>query len=162
MSKIIQVGMADIKLAKAPDKLMTPALGSCIGICVFDPVIKIGVLAHIMLPHVTQLKNMSSNRAKFADTALEMIVEMMNKNGANPSHLQAKIAGGSQMFKFSGENDIMKIGDRNSQAVQENLQKHQIKLIAKDIGGSYGRTIIFDPASGELLVRTIGHGERVI
>ena len=161
-SNVIQVGMADIQLAKAPDKLMSAGLGSCIGICVYDPAVKTGVLAHIMLPQMTQLKNMTSSRAKFADTAVEMILEIMAKNGINRSHLQAKIAGGAQMFKFSGENDAMKIGDRNSQAVQEHLRKHNIKLLAKDVGGNHGRTIIFDPANGDLLVRTLGHGERVI
>ena len=109
MSNIIQVGMADLKLAKAPDKLMTAGLGSCIGICIFDPVVKVGVLAHIMLPNSTQSKN-PQNRAKFADSAIVMALEEMDKNGASRVRLQAKIAGGAQMFKFSGESDIMKIG----------------------------------------------------
>ncbi len=66
------------------------------------------------------------------------------------------------MFKFSGESDIMKIGERNSVAVKENLQLHRIKLLSSDTGGNYGRTIIFDPETGDLLVKTIGHGERII
>lgn len=161
MSNIIQVGMADLKLAKAPDKLMTAGLGSCIGICIFDPVVKVGVLAHIMLPNSTQSKN-PQNRAKFADSAIVMALEEMDKNGASRFRLQAKIAGGAQMFKFSGESDIMKIGERNTLAVIENLTKHNIKLVAKDTGGNFGRTIIFDVGDGSLLIRTIGHGERVI
>ncbi|HAA09094.1 MAG: chemotaxis protein CheD [Syntrophomonadaceae bacterium] len=161
MSNIIQVGMADLKLAKAPDKLMTAGLGSCIGICIFDPVVKVGVLAHIMLPNSTQSKN-PQNRAKFADSAIVMALEEMDKNGASRVRLQAKIAGGAQMFKFSGESDIMKIGERNTLAVIENLTKHNIKLVAKDTGGNFGRTIIFDVGDGSLLIRTIGHGERVI
>ncbi|MGB4302719.1 MAG: chemotaxis protein CheD [Syntrophomonadaceae bacterium] len=161
MSNIIQVGMADLKLAKAPDKLMTAGLGSCIGICIFDPVVKVGVLAHIILPNSTQSKN-PQNRAKFADSAIVMALEEMDKNGASRVRLQAKIAGGAQMFKFSGESDIMKIGERNTLAVIENLTKHNIKLVAKDTGGNFGRTIIFDVGDGSLLIRTIGHGERVI
>lgn len=161
MGKIIQVGMADLKLAKAPDKLMTAGLGSCIGICAFDPMVKVGALAHIMLPSSSQAKN-AQNRAKFADSAIEMLLEEMDKNGASRSRLQAKIAGGAQMFKFSGESDIMKIGERNAQAVIEHLQKQRIKLLAKETGGNYGRTITFDVETGELLVRTIGHGERII
>jgi len=161
MARIIQVGMADLKLAKAPDKLMTAGLGSCIGICVCDPVVKVGVLAHIMLPDSTQAKN-AQNRAKFADSAILMLLEEMDKNGASKSRLQAKIAGGAQMFKFSGDSDIMKIGDRNTQAVIEHLEKHRIKLVARDTGGNFGRTITFDVENGSLLVRTIGHGERII
>jgi len=161
MAKTIQVGMADLKLAKAPDKLMTAGLGSCIGICVYDPAVKLGSLAHIMLPSSLQAKN-AQNRAKFADSAITMLVEEMERNGASRSRLQAKIAGGAQMFKFAGDSDIMKIGERNTQAVIENLEKHRIKLVAQDTGGSFGRTITFDVENGSLLIRTIGHGERII
>ncbi|MEN6348062.1 MAG: chemotaxis protein CheD [Syntrophomonas sp.] len=161
MSKIIQVGMADFKLAKAPDKLMTAGLGSCIGICLFDKAIKLGSLTHIMLPSSSQAKN-PQNSAKFADTGTEIALQEMLKNGAVFSRLLAKIAGGAQMFKFAGESDIMKIGERNAIAVEEALAKHKIKIVAQDTGGNYGRTITFDPDSGDLLVRTIGHGERII
>jgi chemotaxis protein CheD len=161
MSKIIQVGMADLKIAKAPDKLMTAGLGSCIGICLLDRASKIGSLTHIMLPSCLNAKN-NQNKAKFADSAIELVLEEMAKRGANTGMLVAKIAGGAQMFKFSGESDIMKIGERNAIAVEENLHKYKIKLLAKDIGGSYGRTITFDPETGDLLIRTIGHGERII
>ena len=161
MTNMIQVGMADLKLAKAPDKLITVGLGSCIGICVVDKNRKIGALAHIMLPSSIQAKN-SSIRAKFADSGLVMLIEEMQRAGASVSGLVAKIAGGAQMFKYSGQSDILKIGERNAQAVEENLDKHRIRLLAKGIGGNYGRTITFDLETGDLLVRTIGHGERVI
>lgn len=110
MAKIIQVGMADLKMTTAPDKLMTAGLGSCIGICIYDKSVKLGSLAHIMLPSSVQAKN-PENKAKFADTAIELVLDMMIKSGANRSRLQAKIAGGAQMFKFSGESDIMKLGN---------------------------------------------------
>lgn len=161
MSRIIQVGMADLKMATVPDKLMTAGLGSCIGICVMDRNKKLASLAHIMLPTSTQSRN-PSNRAKFADTAIELVIEEMQKGGCSVSNLTAKIAGGAQMFKFSGESDVLKIGERNAQSVVEHLAKYKIKLLAQDTGGNYGRTIVFDPDSGGLLVRTIGHGERTI
>lgn len=161
MAQIIQVGMADLKVARAPDKLITVGLGSCIGICLLDRSTKIGSLTHIMLPSSQNAKN-AQNKAKFADTALTMVIEEMKKCGANTSGLIAKIAGGAQMFKFSGGSNLMKIGERNAAAVKANLQIYRIRLIASDTGGNYGRTITFDPATGDLLIRTIGHGERVI
>ncbi len=161
MSKIIQVGMADYKMATAPDKLITAGLGSCIGICLYDKIVKLGSMTHIMLPDSSQARN-ASNEAKFADTGIIMAIREMEKKGAQVTRIQAKIAGGAQMFKFSGQSDIMKIGERNSAAVKENLQLHRIKLLSSDTGGNYGRTIIFDPGSGDLLVKTIGHGERII
>ncbi|MGI5911172.1 MAG: chemotaxis protein CheD [Syntrophomonadaceae bacterium] len=161
MGRIIQVGMADLKMARAPDKLMTTGLGSCIGICIYEKTIKIGSLAHIMLPNSVSAKY-QENKAKFADTAIELLLDILTRNGANLDHLQAKVAGGAQMFKFSGDSDIMKIGERNAIAVEENLKKYHIPIIAKDIGGNYGRTITFEPETGNLIIRTIGHGERVI
>jgi chemotaxis protein CheD len=133
MGKIVQVGMADLKVAKAPDKLMTAGLGSCIGICLLDKNKKIGSLTHIMLPSSAQAKN-TQNRAKFADTGLEMVLEEMQKSGASVSSLVAKIAGGAQMFKFSGESDILKIGERNALAVEEHLDKYRIRILARDTG----------------------------
>ncbi|HZK42808.1 MAG TPA: chemotaxis protein CheD [Syntrophomonadaceae bacterium] len=161
MGKIIQVGMSDYKLAKAPDKLLTAGLGSCIGICLFDKSVRKGGLAHIMLPNSALAKNVA-NHAKFADTAIILLLEELEKMGCNRSRIQAKYAGGSQMFKFAGENNIMKIGPRNAEAVGEYLTKHRIRILSSDTGGNYGRTITFNPESGDLLVRTIGHGERII
>lgn len=160
MSNIIQVGMADIKIASEPDKLMTAGLGSCIGICIYDINKKIGSLAHIMLPSSVQAKR--PNKAKYADTAIVQVIEELNKKGSKTPRLVAKIAGGAQMFKFSGDSNILKIGERNAAAVIENLDKHKIRLLAKDVGGNYGRTITFDIATGALKIRTLGHGERII
>ncbi|MGE5371334.1 MAG: chemotaxis protein CheD [Solirubrobacterales bacterium] len=161
MSKIVQVGMADLKTATSPDKLMTAGLGSCIGICLFDKQVKVAGLAHIMLPSSQQARN-AQNKAKFADTAIDVLIDEMVHLGASKPRLVAKIAGGAQMFNFSGESDIMKIGERNARAVEEGLNRIGIRLLANDTGGNFGRTIIFDAETGDLVVRTIGHGERII
>lgn len=161
MSQIIQVGMADLKVAKSPDKLITAGLGSCIGICLIDKNAQVAGLAHIMLPS-SQLARSPQNKAKFADTAIGVLIDEMEKAGADRKRLTAKIAGGAQMFNFSGDSDIMKIGERNARAVEENLQKIKITLLASDTGGNFGRTIIFDASNGDLLIRTIGRGENVI
>lgn len=161
MSRVIQVGMADLRVAKAPDKLMTAGLGSCIGICLYDPIAKIGGLAHIMLPSSIQARK-TDNRAKFADTAILDLITEMTKIGANRNRLVAKIAGGAQRFTFPGVTDVMKIGDRNAEAVVETLKRERIPLLAQDTGGNYGRTIQFCTNSGNLYVRTIDHGERVL
>lgn len=161
MGKIIQVGMADYKLALPPDKLMTAGLGSCIGICILDEKTRIACLSHIMLPSSQEHKN-PGNKAKYADSAIMISLAAMSIMGANTKRLVAKIAGGAQMFQFSGESDILKIGERNAQATERNLEKYAIRLLNKDIGGTYGRTITFDPATGDLHIRTIRHGEKVI
>ena len=160
MSNVINVGMADLKTAKIPDILMTAGLGSCIGICIHDPIQKVGGMAHIMLP--TANGNFGGNPAKYADSAVEILIENIIRLGAAKSRLRAKIAGGAQMFSFPGKPPVLKIGDRNAEAVSEELKRLGIPLIVSDVGGSFGRTIHFNVGTGELKVRTINHGEKVI
>jgi len=160
MSVVITVGMADFKTAKMPDILLTAGLGSCIGICLHDPFLKVGGMAHIMLP--TASGSLGGNPAKYADTALELLIKEITCMGANKSRLKAKMAGGAQMFSFPGKPPVLKIGDRNAEAVGQELKKHGIPLLASDVGGSFGRTIHFDVGSGELRIRTINHGEKVV
>lgn len=160
MSEIITVGMADFKTASAPNLLMTAGLGSCIGICIHDPILKVGGLAHIMLP--TASGSLGGNPAKYADTGLELLLKEIAAMGANKSRLKAKMAGGAQMFSFPGKPPVLKIGDRNAEAVEQELKKHGIPLLAADVGGSFGRTIHFNVGTGALNIRTINHGEKVV
>ncbi|WP_418790213.1 chemotaxis protein CheD [Phosphitispora sp. TUW77] len=160
MAKIIKIGMADLNVAVCPDVLQTCGLGSCVGICLWDPLTKVSGMAHIMLPSSSLGK--TANDAKFADTAVPMLINEMKKNGAEKSRLFAKIAGGAQMFSFYSSSDIMKIGERNTEAVKVALQSLRIRLLAEDTGGSYGRTIEFYSETGKLYVRTINLGEKFI
>jgi len=160
MNVVISVGMADYKTARSPEILMTAGLGSCIGICIHDPFSKIGGMAHIMLP--TAAISLGGNPGKYADTALELLLKEITGMGANRARLKAKIAGGAQMFSFPGKTAVLKIGERNAEAVRQELKKHGIPLLIADVGGSFGRTIYFNVGTGELRIRTINHGEKVV
>ena len=138
--KVVKVGMADLKIAKAPNILTTLGLGSCVGIALYDVNAKIGGLAHIMLPDSKQIKN-NSNIAKFADTAVDQLIEELVANGAKSNRLVAKIAGGAHMFEFKNMDDMMRIGTRNVAAVVQILSEIHIPIIAQDTGENYGRTI---------------------
>lgn len=155
----IRVGMADFQVAKAPAQLITTGLGSCVGIALYDPVAKVAGLAHIMLPD-SQRGLPSSNKGKFADTAIPALVGEMEGAGAQRQRLQAKIAGGAQMFSFTDHGDNNSIGERNVEAVQTILSQLKIPILAQDTGGRRGRTIAFDPNCGRLVVRTVDSGER--
>lgn len=158
---IIKVGMADLNVAESPTILTTLGLGSCVGITLYDPIVKIGGLAHIMLPDSTQIKN-NTNAAKFADTGLALLIEHMMKKGAKQHRLVAKIAGGAQMFEFKHLDETMRIGARNVSAVIQLLEKYKIPVIANDTGSNYGRTIELHTSTGALVVKTIGHGVKQI
>jgi len=159
MSELIKVGMADYKVGCNPASLITYGLGSCVGIAMYDPVTKIGGLAHIMLPDSTQARS-TENPAKFADTALPRMVNDMVKLGAVKSRIYAKIAGGAQMFSFSNVTDIMRVGERNAEAVRLSLKKLELRLVAEDTGGNYGRTVELKLDTGIFRVKTIDKGEK--
>ncbi len=162
MEETIKVGMADMKLCKAPNKLTTLGLGSCVGIALYDPVTQICGMIHIMLPDSTKIKN-NSNIAKFADTGIAAMFEMMIRNGASAARIIAKIAGGARMFSYGAENnDLMNVGERNVEATKKALEKLNIKIVAEDTGLNYGRTIVFDSLNGNLLIKAVGKPEKVI
>jgi chemotaxis protein CheD len=158
---VVRVGMADLRVVESPLVLSTLGLGSCVGIILYDPIKKIAGLAHIMLPDSNNVSN-NINKAKFADTAIIELINEMEKKGAKKERLVSKIAGGAQMFEFKGKTDLMRIGERNVEAVKKNLKKFNINLIAEDTGGNYGRTIEFDSNTGKLYIKTIGQGTKEI
>jgi len=161
MKSLVKVGMADLKTATNPEVLTTLGLGSCVGVCIYDPVTKISGMAHVMLPSSKAIRN-NSNVAKFADTAILKLVNEMVAIGARQTRMVSKIAGGAQMFSFSSKNDMMKIGERNAIAVKQTLKELRIPLKAEDTGGNYGRSIEFNAADGSLQIKTIGHGTHIL
>lgn len=161
MSEIIKVGMADLKICKAPDAVTTLGLGSCVGIAVRDPVLKIGGLAHVMLPDSTRIKN-NTNIYKFADTGIDELVRLLLKEGASKQRLVAKIAGGAQMFSFQNKSDMVRVGEQNVIASKKKLEELGIPILAEDTGLNYGRTVIFYLENGDFYIRAVGKDEKVI
>lgn len=161
MSTMVKVGMADLKVVAYPDALTTLGLGSCVGICLYDTTTKVTGMAHIMLPSSKAIRK-NENTAKFADTAIVELIAQMEKIGAKKSRFIAKIAGGAQMFSFTSQNDSMKIGERNAEAVREILKDMGIPIKADDTGGNFGRTIEFYSESGKLIIKTAGKGIKEI
>ena len=162
---MLVVGISDAKLALPPDTLITYALGSCVGICLLDPVSRVAGLSHIMLPD-SSMSPQDKNLHKFADTAIPDLLSQMERKGALRSRVKAKIAGGAQMFETpssaNGEANggMWLIGRRNVNAVVEALRKMNIPLVAQDVLKNYGRTVSFDPTTGIMTVRALSVGVR--
>ncbi len=162
MSNTIIVGMADLNVARGGDILTTLGLGSCVGITLYDPLTRIGGMAHIMLPDSRAFSaTESANKAKFADTAIAALLQKLVLNGANRATLIAKIAGGANMFALA-RTDVIKVGIRNAQAVRDVLRSYNLPLVADETGGTYGRTILLNTGNGELTVRVVGRGEKSV
>ena len=159
MSDKLTVGIADMKMAKREGMLITYALGSCIGICLYDPLPRLGALVHIMLP--INMEAGRKNPMKYADTGLRETLRQMEAQGASRTRITAKIAGGAKMFETQSKS-LGDIGHRNIDSVHMNLKKEGIQLLREDVGGSVARTLLFDPATGLGCVRCYGRKELII
>lgn len=152
MATLIKIGIADANIAAAPDTLISYALGSCVGICLYDPHTKIAGMSHVLLPEKPEN---DTNILKYADSAIPNLLEEMLKKNAIRTNIVAKIAGGANMFGdlFKGGN--MLIGERNVEHTKLALKKLGIPIVAEDVGGNIGRTIEFTPEDGMLRVRSL-------
>lgn len=160
-AKEIQVGIADLKVAKKPDRLITLGLGSCVGVSIYDPSTQIAGLLHLMLPDSTMF-NRITKEAKFADLGIPVLVNEMKKAGARPPRLIAKLVGGAQMFKGMDEKLTLNIGERNVKKAREILKQMGIKIVAEEVGGNKGRTMVVDTVDGKVYIRILGKQQKVI
>ncbi len=149
------IGIAGIRVVRAPDKVRT-VVGSCIAVCVFDRHNQVGGMAHVILPDSSEG---SGDPAKFADTAVDMLVEQMIEAGADKKRICAKIAGGAAMF---GDKHTGGLGERNAVNVKAQLAKHSISVLASATGANQGRKVLLDPASGDVQVEVIGQAPQGI
>lgn len=156
------VDIAVMKIARAPVQLYSLGLGSCIGVAIYDPSIKIGGLIHILLPTCAGFENGNHSRTKFADSGIAELVDALVKAGASRIRMKAKMAGGASMFITKNASSIHEIGKRNIQSGRDTLKRLGIELVAHDTGGNKGRTIIFDISTGQLTIKTADKAVRVI
>ena len=159
MSELITVGISDVKITNCPGALVTYALGSCIGICLYDAMLKIGGLAHIMLPYYPK-SNPNEQINRYADSCLPVMVRDMEARGCQRSRIQAKIAGGAKMFEVADDSTFGSIGKRNIIAVKETLAKLHIRILAEDTGLNYGRSVYFYTETGLMVVKSFAKGEK--
>ena len=153
MDRQLKVGIGDMKLTRGQGEIITYALGSCIGIAFYDPVLKLGALLHIMLP-IRQNKD-DANLLKYADTGLAETIRKLTAFGMVKSRAIVKIAGGAKMFDV-GTSNMINVGERNAIASREKLKKLGIPLIAEDCGKNFGRTVEIYSESGEFLIKAVG------
>ena len=161
MVDAVSVGLSDIKVVKAGKNLRSSGLGSCVGLVLYDAIKGIAGMAHIMLPDSEISRGKSFSPGKFADTAVPELLRQLQLSGASREHLRAKMAGGAEMFKaLNGW--TANIGLRNVQAIEEQLKTHQLDLLSADVGGNYGRSIVFDVETEKLHIHTVTIGDKVI
>jgi len=146
LDRELSVGIGELKIGKRA-LLEAYGLGSCIGVVLFDRSTGISGIAHILLPGASQ-----NGETKYAETAIEKMLEDLIKQGARKSKIVSKFAGGANVFKQINL-EILKIGTRNAISVEETLKQKKIPILAKDVGGEVGRSVIFNPLDGSMIVK---------
>jgi chemotaxis protein CheD len=155
----IPVGMAEAAVTRrATDVLVAHGLGSCIALCVRDPVARVSGMAHIVLPqsHGTPAP-FASQVAKFADVAVPHLLDVLEQQGASRARLAVAVVGGAQILLGA---DRLEIGKQNTVSVLRALKDRGLALRAHDVGGHLGRTCRLFAVNGRVLVRPIGFDER--
>ena len=156
----ITVGVADYAVARGDVTLVTVGLGSCVAIVLHDPSTNVGGLAHILLPDET-LSRDTANAAKFATTAVPLLLQEMKHLGAR-GDVVARIAGGAAMFRSLLASSGLNVGERNVDATRRVLHDAGVRLAGEDVGGEHGRSVYFSLRTGQVRVRSVTAGERVI
>jgi len=158
MQEIVQVTMAEFKIMKAPGQIVTLGLGSCIGVCAYDSIVKLGGMLHIMLPNDAMAIGGVVNPAKFANTGVPLLIKELEAQGASRFRIEIKIVGGAHMFSANGQESVFNIGTRNLEAVEEACNFLGLKIVAKSVGGNNGRSVSLDLETGNVYVKTLESG----
>jgi chemotaxis protein CheD len=152
----VAVGMGQAVFAAEPSRLTT-IVGSCVAVMLYSPRRRLGILGHIVLPQ--SRGGNADHPAKYADTAIPYMLSTLHREGIVPGELTAKIAGGACMF---GNGQFSRIGQNNLQAATGALESAGVGITGHDAGGTSGRRVCFDLATGAVTVACVGRPARTI
>lgn len=149
------VDIADYQISNSPgDILVTYSLGSCVGVVIYDPVVRIGGMIHCMLPLSKVDRNKAEQRpAMFVDTGMQLMLNQLFDGGVRKSRLKIAVAGGAHVLN---DDSIFKIGERNFTVLRKILWKNSMLMNVQEVGGSISRTIRLHIGSGRFTIKSQG------
>jgi len=157
----IIVRVADLKAGSGEDVLVTIGLGSCVAVLLHDPAVKVGGLAHVLLPSPA-LSRKDDNPAKFPQTAIPRLLELMAARGASGRRVTARLVGGASMFASLAAPGTIQMGERNVVACRQTLNQHGVALVGQATGGDFGRTVRLRVADGRVEISSVAHGAQTL
>ena len=149
--------VADLRCGLADDTLVTVGLGSCVAILLYDAQARVGGMAHVLLPSPA-LSRKDDNPAKFPQTAVPRLLDLMAAEGARPQRVTARLAGGASMFATLAAPGTIQMGERNLVAARQVLNTHRVPLVAEAVGGDFGRTVRFRVCDGQVQISAVSQG----
>ena len=153
----IIVKVADLRAGSGKDVLITIGLGSCVAIVLYDATARVGGMAHVLLPSPALSRN-DGNLAKFPQTAVPRLVELMGEQGATARRITARLVGGASMFASLGAPGTIQMGERNIVASRQALHHQGVAILGEATGGDFGRTVRLWAADGRVEVSSVAHG----
>lgn len=155
----IMVGLGEIRVSQDPETVLAClGLGSCVAVSVFDPIAKVGAMAHVVLP---KSHGKTGERAgRYADVAVPLLLKRIRDLGAVDSRLQIYLAGGAQMSLAPGLGTAFKIGEDNVTAVVDVLSEEGLEPKCMEVGGHKGRTMRLFIDSGKATIASAGQENR--
>ena len=150
----VTLNLGQWSVSAEPDKVLTClGLGSCVALCLHDPKAGVGGMAHMVLPSSREGKDTSE--AKFVDLAVPMVIEEMERHGAERRRMACYLVGGAHILTNT-TTVLALVGERNVEAARAALQQVGVRVKADDVGGERGRTVRLYVASGEVVVALAG------
>lgn len=137
----VAVVQGEFQVSSDPNTQFSTILGSCVAVCLFDPVLKIGGMNHFLLPFGQEE---GTNRPmRYGLFAMEMLINALMKEGAQKARLQAKLFGGARISA-----ELRDIGQSNAAFARNFLATENILCVAESLGGTNARRLLFHPATG--------------
>ena len=164
-NKLRAVTIGAVVTSKVPDDvLIAYGLGSCVAVCLYDPVARVGGMLHALLPTAPGNRKTKDSRAKFVDEGVPLLIRELIELGARRSRLIVRLCGGAKVLSMPGFSDdgVLNIGKRNVLAAEGALQAARLRVKAQATGGTVGRTVKFYIATGQVTVRSLGRAEQVL
>jgi len=158
MKDLRVVGIGQIALAHSPEQIACLGLGSCVAVILYDPVLKIGGIVHVLLP---KAPDPCTVEEKYADTGTRKLLRELIVRGAKKERIMAKLVGGAQMFPNLNLT-ISDIGKHNCWEARRTLRELGIQVASHDTEGTRGRSAYLDTETGRVKVETAFSPTRVI
>ena len=157
--RLVMVNMGQLVVSGNPDTVLAAlGLGSCVAVCAYDPVARLGGMIHVVLPS-SAIAPSRDGPAKFADLGVPRLIAAMQKAGAACSRLRTGILGGANVLSTLSHGGTSHIGARNIEAVKQALAGARLTPLAEDVGGKSSRTVRLHISDGDIVVKTIRAGE---
>jgi chemotaxis protein CheD len=151
----VTVGISEMCISQnADDLIVTYSLGSCVGLSVYDPEVRVGGIIHCMLPlSRIDRDKAQANPCMFTDTGVPKLLQAILNLGGSRKRLIAKVAGGGAPLQDGG---LFRIGERNYIVLRKLLWKNDILIAGEDVGGTVARTMYLRMADGRTTIRSNG------